>query len=716
MRKKMTALMVSVGLLFASIPALATSNESGNGGTQNFKKATQKVNPVIQIQERKLQSDKAMATFKSSNGKKYKEGEVIVKYKNTYKTESLGVLQTKFSLKTKKNLNNSNTKLISFNAKIPMQEVLKSLNASPQVEYAEPNYILKPDAVSDPKFGQLWGLKNTGQPIFGIPGKAGIDIGAEAAWAVTKGSTSVVIAVIDTGVDINHPDLKAQIWKNPGEVAGDGIDNDKNGYVDDVNGWDFYNIDNTVFDAADGDEHGTHVSGTIAGTANTLGVIGVAPNVKIMPLKFLGPDGGYTSDAILAVNYAKAKGVKVTNNSWGGGGFSQALYDAIQNSNSLFIAAAGNDGTDNDASPHYPSNYNLPNVLSVAAIDNTGNLAWFSNFGATTVDIAAPGQDILSTVPATTPGNYTNAYDYFSGTSMATPHVTGTAALFLSRNPAAAPLTMKDAILKNSTALSSLKGAVLTGSMLSANKTVNFQPDNDIPGLPFPGTSVTNTVSSTSDLDDVYAINMLKGEKVTITLSGATGTDFDIYLYNSGATTVKSSAGIVAYSEKTGTSSETFTYIAPADGKYYLDVYAYKGTGTYTATVKAGVTVGTYENTAKEIGYIGNWSTFSNVNTSGGSFAGTNTMGSKAQFVFNGTGVTVSGVKYATQGIVKVTVDGVSTFVTLYSATSLYKQLYYSKTGLTAGRHVLTIEWTGKAATGVKKSATGVNLDTIIVK
>ncbi|PGV53326.1 hypothetical protein COD92_06960 [Bacillus sp. AFS037270] len=716
MRKKTTALLVSVGLIFSSIPAFAAGNQS-DGGPQNVKKATQKFNSVIQIPEQSPQSKKVKATYKNDAGKKHKEGEVIVKFKNAYTTESLGALTTKLSLKTKKNLGNNNTKVVSFNKNIPIEQVLKSLNDSPLIEYAEPNYLIKPDAVSDPLYGELWGMKNTGQNIQGVTGKAGIDIGAEGAWAITKGSSSVVIGVIDTGVDINHPDLKAQIWKNPGEVAGDGIDNDKNGYVDDVNGWDFYNNDNSVYDEADGDEHGTHVSGTIAGTANTTGVIGLAPNVKIMSLKFLGPDGGYTDDAILAVNYAKAKGVKITNNSWGGGGFSQALYDAIKNSNSLFLAAAGNDGTNNDSSPHYPSNYDLPNIISVAALDNTGNLAYFSNYGATSVDIAAPGQDILSTVPAWF-GDYTYAYDYFSGTSMATPHVTGEAALILSKFPTYTSAVIKDAILKKSTALSSLSGKILTGSMARADKALVVQSDNDIPGIAFPGTSVTNTLSSTTDLDDVYSINLVKGQKITVTLSGATGTDFDIYLYNSTATTVKSSANIVAYSEKAATSSETFTYTAPADGKYYLDVYAYKGAGSYTATLKTDpiAGAGTYENTAKQIGYTPSWSTVSNTNASGGSYAVTNVAGTKAQFTFNGTSVTITGTKYASQGYVKVTLDGVSTQVSLYSASTLYKQNYYTKTGLTSGKHVLTIEWTGKSATGVKKSATGINLDKITVK
>lgn len=154
----------------------------------------------------------------------------------------------------------------------------------------QPNYILYPDTVTDPLYGELWGLKNTGQVISGVAGTPGIDINVENAWNITKGSSDIVVAIIDTGIDITHPDLVNNIWVNPGEISGDGIDNDGNGYVDDVNGWDFYNTDNTVFDPLDGDEHGTHVAGTIAGVANSIGVIGTAPNVKIMPLKFLGPN------------------------------------------------------------------------------------------------------------------------------------------------------------------------------------------------------------------------------------------------------------------------------------------------------------------------------------------------------------------------------------------------------------------------------------------
>ncbi|MCP1126249.1 S8 family serine peptidase [Bacillus sp. 3103sda1] len=710
--KKIVGLVFSTFLVFSCIPTLAESNEPSDNSTSNMKKASQAINSSIQIPSG-LKNIKEKATFRVDKTKKYKNDEVLIKFKNNYSIENLEGITKNLGLAKKQDLG-PNVKLVNFKSNSNLEDVLKILNSLPQVEYAEPNYLLQASdmantsAVSDPLYGQLWGMKNTGQTIDGITGRSGIDIKAETAWAMTKGSSNIIVAVIDTGIDISHPDLRDRIWRNPGEIAGDNIDNDNNGYVDDINGWDFYHNDNTVYDTYDGDKHGTHVSGTIAGTTNTSGVIGIAPNIKIMPLKFIGPNGGYTSDAVLAINYAKAKGVKISSNSWGGGSFSQTLYDAIKNSNSLFVAAAGNNGENSDAIPAYPAAYDLPNILSVAAINNQGNLAYFSNYGVKSVDVAAPGVSVLSSVPG-------GAYEYYNGTSMATPHVSGTAALILSRNASSTPAILKDTILKTVTPLSSLKGLLETGGLLNAGSAVNYQPDNEIPGITFPGTSVSDTVNSSTDLDDVYSMKLQKGEKVTITLSGATGTDFDIYLYNPTAKTVKSSAGIVAYSEKSGTSSESFTYVAPEDGTYYLDVYAYKGSGSYTAKASFGVTAGTYENTAKEIGYIGTWSTISNSNVSGGSYSSTNTAGSKAQFVFNGTGISLKGVKDANQGIVKITIDGVSSEVSLYSTSSLYKTEFFRKTGLTSKRHVVIIEWTGKAGPGARKSATNINLDTITV-
>jgi hypothetical protein len=255
------------------------------------------------------------------------------------------------------------------------------------------------------------------------------------------------------------------IWTNPGEIAGDGIDNDSNGYIDDVRGWDFAYNDN---DPSDVDGHGTHVSGTIAGKGNNgVGVTGVAWDAKIMPLKFLDDTGsGYLSDAILALNYATAKGVKLTNNSWGGGPYSQALYDAINTAGqqgALFIAAASNDyGNNNDINPVYPASYNLPNIISVASTTRTDALSGFSNYGPTSVDLGAPGSQIYSTLPG---GNY----GLLSGTSMASPHVTGGAALVWSQNPTWTAQQVKNQLLQTTDAIPALSGKTVSGGRLNIN-------------------------------------------------------------------------------------------------------------------------------------------------------------------------------------------------------------------------------------------------------
>ena len=306
----------------------------------------------------------------------------------------------------------------------------------------------------------MWGLNNTGQASTsgGNPGTPGQDIHAEGAWDITTGSKSVVVGIVDEGIDINHEDLHDNIWVNTAEIPGNGIDDDGNGYVDDINGWDFAHNDNTVFDYpgstyppadtydGDVDDHGTHVAGTIGAMGNNgIGVVGVNWQVSMMSLKFLtGVDGfGTTSDLLKALNYAKSmralwvssggtKGanIRVLNNSYGGPGYSQAEYDAIQalsDAGILFVAAAGNESSNNDVFPSYPASYQIPNIISVAASTGGGQRASFSNAGSASVDMTAPGNYILSTTPK-------NTYEFFSGTSMATPHVTGAAALLCAAN------------------------------------------------------------------------------------------------------------------------------------------------------------------------------------------------------------------------------------------------------------------------------------------
>jgi subtilisin family serine protease len=326
-----------------------------------------------------------------------------------------------------------------------VRHALKLLADDPAVRYAQPNYRVYADALapSDPSWGQLWGLENSGQTVNGAGGRADADIDLLSAWDVSTGSPAVTVAVIDTGVDFSHPDLGAGLqWTNPDEVAGNGVDDDGNGYVDDVHGWDFVNQD---ADARDDNQHGTHVTGTIAARAgNGVGVAGIAPGVTVMALKFLDASGsGSDADATSAILYAADEGAQVMSNSWGGADYDQALADAIAYADSkgaLFVAAAGNDAADNDSSPHYPSSYGAPNIVSVAATDQNDDKAYFSNFGKQSVDLGAPGVNILSTVPG-------GGYEYFDGTSMATPHVSGTAALVKSAFPDATAVGIKALLL-----------------------------------------------------------------------------------------------------------------------------------------------------------------------------------------------------------------------------------------------------------------------------
>ncbi len=269
--------------------------------------------------------------------------------------------------------------LAEFSSEKSLTRILEKLNKNPDIEFAEPNYVLSIDAVpNDPSFSQLWGIHNLGQ----TGGAADADIDAPEAWDVQTGSSDVVIAVIDTGVDYNHPDLVSNIWTNLGEIPGNGIDDDGNGYVDDVHGYDFANNNG---DPTDDHYHGTHCAGTIgAGGNNGIGIAGVNWNVSIMPGKFLTASGsGTEAGAIASIQYAILMGADVMSNSWGGGGYSQALYDAISAANeagSLFVAAAGNTGSDNDVYPHYPSSYDIPNVIAVAATDYNDNKAGFAAF------------------------------------------------------------------------------------------------------------------------------------------------------------------------------------------------------------------------------------------------------------------------------------------------------------------------------------------------
>ena len=312
---------------------------------------------------------------------------------------------------------------VHIDSAIDLNAAVNHYNSLSDVAYAQPDYALGHVAriPNDIRYQSLWGMNNTGQ----TGGTGDADIDAAEAWSVRTDAGSIIVAVIDTGIDYHHEDLAENIWVNNLEASGQaGVDDDGNGYVDDLYGYDFYNEDG---DPLDDNGHGTHVSGTIGAVGdNGHGVAGIAWDIQLMGLKFLNADGGgYTSDAVRAVNYARQMGAKVINASFGGGGYSRAMNDAIRafgDEDGIFVAAAGNEGENNDANPSYPVGYDLPNIIAVGASDSNDRLASWSNYGVNSVDIVAPGVSILSTLP-------NDRYGTYSGTSMATPHVAGAAAL-----------------------------------------------------------------------------------------------------------------------------------------------------------------------------------------------------------------------------------------------------------------------------------------------
>jgi len=367
-----------------------------------------------------------------------------------------------------------------------IEDAIEELKRDPDVAYAEPNWICWNEATSNDTYyagGSMWGMYGDDAPTAAGPSNTTNAYGsqAEEAWAAGQtGSRSVYVGLIDEGMAFSHPELAANAWTNPFDPV-DGRDNDSNGYVDDIHGWDFLNGDNSVYDGTE-DDHGTHVAGTIGGVGgNGAGVAGMCWNVTIVPAKFIGSNGGPVSAAIRAMDYITdlktrhGLDVVATNNSWATGSYSQSLHDAVLRAAKqgiLTIAAAGNSMADNDAGAIYPANLSTLQgtvtqsaasydaVISVAAIDRYGALASFSSYGRTKVDLAAPGVAIVSTLP---PANYGT----YSGTSMATPHVTGAVALYKAGHPGALASEIRNAILATTTPTASLSGKVATGGRLN---------------------------------------------------------------------------------------------------------------------------------------------------------------------------------------------------------------------------------------------------------
>jgi uncharacterized repeat protein (TIGR01451 family) len=472
----------------------------------------------------------------------HKKGEILVKFKHGVLKEIQDKIHKRHGSEKIKRFPSLNIHHIKFKKNLSIEEAITLYRTDPDVDYAEPNYLLTIVAVpNDIYFPYLWGLYNSGQ----TGGAPGADIDVSRAWDISVGSHDVVVGVIDTGVDYSHPDLQENLWTNLPEYQGaTGGDDDSNGYVDDIYG---INVYEDGPDVMDDHGHGTHVAGTIGAAGNNgIGVAGVNWRISIVSCKFLNRDGyGYTDGALECLEYMKMLkngGVNLvaTNNSWGGGGYSQALYDAIDDqrrSGILFMAAAGNDSMDNDQVDSYPASYYLPNLLSVAATDLNDGRAWFSNYGRKTVHVGAPGADIVSLRAGQTDmymdgqhfipsGDQGAQYYRASGTSMAAPHVTGLAALIKSHNPDKDWQGIKNLILSGSEEPIPFYGTTLAGR-INAYESLTCSNRPLFSAIKYPDASQVGKVTTLSALSincgsplGPVTVTVSSGEVITLTDDG----------------------------------------------------------------------------------------------------------------------------------------------------------------------------------------------------
>ncbi|MDE5077796.1 MAG: S8 family serine peptidase, partial [Trichodesmium sp. St2_bin6] len=486
----------------------------------------------VQSRNKRVNADYTL-NFGTTSLPEYVPDEILVKLKSeptVTQTQSMmtsyGALAIRNLVQPDPNINSpvERWQIFKLEPGSDVEKVQKLLNKDSRVEVAEVNHKVSIDFIpNDSSFGSLWGLNNTGSN----GGISDADIDAPEAWDTQKGNKDVVVAVVDTGVDYNHPDLASNMWKNTGEIPGNFIDDDRNGHIDDVYGFDWVNEDG---DPMDDQSHGTHVAGTIGAVGNnSRGVVGVSPDVSIMSLKFLNSSGSGTSQgAAQAIIYAADMGADIINASYGSSYSSDIERDAIDYASKkgvLFVAAAGNSSTNNDGFPNYPSNYNLSNVISVAATDNKDKLAYFSNYGRKTVDLGAPGVSILSTVP-------NNRYASKSGTSMAAPHVAGAAALVLAENPNLSVTELKKTLLDNTDSISSLQNKTATEGRLNVNKAIQAVKDpNDFITVKWPDGSNTleagksYTITWNDNIDENVQLELYKGGSFSSTINSSTNSD-----------------------------------------------------------------------------------------------------------------------------------------------------------------------------------------------
>jgi subtilisin family serine protease len=575
----------------------------------------------------------------ASSQAQYVPGELIVGFRGTAERGAVRRANVRVGARVSRRFPAFRMQLVTLPRGLAVSDAARQYRRDPAVSFAEPNYLRYPTAVpTDALFSDLWGLNNTGQlhPVSDVDGDGsatprsgtdGADIDAPAAWDVEEGSGTIV-AVIDSGVDVTHPDLSGQFWTNTGEIQSNGFDDDLNGHVDDVNGWDFGNNDATLLSANhfEGYDHGTHVAGTIAAVRDDNGtndgVVGVCPDCKIMALKISVDNTGDfpISAEIAALAYAKSEGAKIANLSLGGPAWSMAEREAIRASGLIAVVATGNDSLDNDMflgytdglgdhfSPFYPAAYTLPNILSVGASNHNDENGYqtecyalgftqrqcaFTNWGHDSVDLSAPGVDITSTVPGAT-------WETWDGTSMAAPHAAGVAALVLAQHPTFTVAQLKNAVmhsvnkptnlttmyLKPEQGLTGTGGATKTGSFTRTSGRVNALnaltassanatslTDGNVDGAKTMSTAkVFGTVAWPGDVNDVRKRKLTRGRTYRFTLVVPAGKDYDLYVWKPGAKEIWQPSKFLRASARAGAVDEVVKFRARTTGVYYIQV------------------------------------------------------------------------------------------------------------------------------------------------
>jgi subtilisin family serine protease len=582
-------------------------------------------------------------------GGEYVPGQVILGFRRQASRADFARVHGRVPARVTQRFGNLRMEVVKLGHGVSVQQAIRRYERDSAVAFAEPDYVrhVNVDLTTD-----LWGLNNTGQPHpvanggGSTIGANGADINAPQAWATTKGRAKTIIAVIDTGVDVSHADLSSQLWQNPGETNCSptpclpGFDDDGNGKVDDVNGWDFADNDATLLSANttwEGWDHGTHVAGTIAGDDDSDGVVGVCPRCKIMVLKIARDSGGrlLASAEIAALSYAKAHGAKIANMSFGGPGWTNSEREAIRKSGLLAVVSAGNDALDNDMflaadiggssaadifSPSYPASFTLPNILAVGAMNDHNENGYstdcflnviaskpecaFTDWGHDSVDLAAPGVDVESSVPG--------GYATHDGTSMAAPHVAGTAGLVLSKHPNYTVAQLKNALMRSVDTPAALRTLYIpsyvagspksrtgafsrTTGRVNASKALNAGTGNATPltdgningAKSLSRSSVTGAVSWPADINDVRKKKLSKGHLYRITLGVPAGKDYDLYVWKPGTKEIWQPGKLAKGSAHAGSADEVAQFVTGSTGVYYIHVSAWLfKSGNYKLTVK----------------------------------------------------------------------------------------------------------------------------------